>query len=137
MASRFPLMKTNLFRVIKIVFIVLLMVIPLIYLSNDISLLQAAFLFTMARPSISKFLERAVMVEFSMIPEAKDGHPMVEAITTPAITFCPYKDLKSAILSLWFLLSFSLSAGWNTEPLEGNVFSDFVMTFCNRTLMQG
>lgn len=59
-------------------------------------------MFTMARPSISKFLERAVMVEFSMIPEAKDGHPMVEAVTTPAITFCPYKDLKSVILLFLF-----------------------------------
>ena len=29
------------------------------------------------------------------------------------------------------------SAGWNTEPLEGNVFSDYVMTFCNKTNMEG
>ena len=48
----------------------------------------------MAMPSVSKFLERAVMVEFSIIPEAQDGHPTVEAVTTPAITFCPYRDLK-------------------------------------------
>ena len=56
--------------------------------------LQAAFLFSMALPSIRKYLERAVMVEISKIPEANNGQPIVEPIVTPAITFCPFKNLK-------------------------------------------
>ena len=49
----------------------------------------------MALPSIRKYLERAVMVEISKIPEANNGQPIVEPILTPAITFCPFKNLKS------------------------------------------
>ena len=49
----------------------------------------------MALPSIRKYLERAVMVEISKIPEANNGQPIVEPIVTPAITFCPFKNLKS------------------------------------------
>ena len=59
-----------------------------------LAVLQAAFLFSMALPSIRKYLERAVMVEISKIPEANNGQPIVEPIATPAITFCPFKKLK-------------------------------------------
>ena len=45
-------------------------------------------------PSITKYLERAVMVEISKIPEANNGQPIVEPILAPAITFCPFKNLK-------------------------------------------
>ena len=51
----------------------------------------------MALPSIRKYLERAVMVEISKIPEANNGQPIVEPILTPAITFCPFKNLKSVL----------------------------------------
>ena len=52
-------------------------------------------MFSMAQPSIKKYLEKAVMVEISKIPEAKNGQPIVEPLVTPAITFCPFKNLKS------------------------------------------
>ena len=51
-------------------------------------------MFSMALPSIRKYLERAVMVEISKIPEANNGQPIVEPILAPAITFCPFKNLK-------------------------------------------
>ena len=48
----------------------------------------------MAMPSVEKFLERGVMVEVSTLPLAKNGQPTLEPVTAPAVTFCPYKDLK-------------------------------------------
>ena len=88
-------MRRKLFQAIKIGFISVLVV----SISRDnnpnlISFFQAAFLFSMALPSIRKYLERAVMVEISKIPEANNGQPIVEPILTPAITFCPFKNLK-------------------------------------------
>ena len=88
-------MRRKLFQAIKIGFISVLVV----TISRDnnpylISFFQAAFLFSMALPSIRKYLERAVMVEISKIPEANNGQPIVEPILAPAITFCPFKNLK-------------------------------------------
>ena len=48
----------------------------------------------MALPSITKYLERAVMVEVSKIPEAENGQPRLEPVAPPLLTFCPYKNLK-------------------------------------------
>ena len=90
-------MRRKLFQGIKIGFISVLVVI-LVSLDNNPDnpmYYQAAFLFSMALPSIRKYLERAVMVEISKIPEANNGQPIVEPIVTPAITFCPFKNLKS------------------------------------------
>ena len=103
--------------------------------------LQVGFLVLTAWPSVTKYLERGVMVEISKIPEAQNGYQIVEPVITPAITFCPYRDLKSVFLIystvLYFTLLYCFSAGWATPPLQGPAFSDFVMTFCNRSNMQG
>ena len=48
----------------------------------------------MALPSVSRYLERSVMVEFSVIPEAENGQPRLEPVAPPVITFCPYRNLK-------------------------------------------
>ena len=56
--------------------------------------IKASFLWMMAMPSIEKFLERGVMVEVSTLPLAKNGQPTLEPVTAPAVTFCPYKELK-------------------------------------------
>ena len=86
----------NLFKGIKIGFIGLLVVRVTCTISRhlDYHLLQAAFLVMMAMPSVEKFLERGVMVEVSTLPLAKDGQPTLEPVTAPAVTFCPYKQLK-------------------------------------------
>ena len=78
-------MRRKLFQGIKIGFISVLVVI-LVSLDNNPDnpmYYQAAFLFSMALPSIRKYLERAVMVEISKIPEANNGQPIVEPIVTP------------------------------------------------------
>ena len=156
MAIRMAIMRTNLFKGVKIAFIGLLVV----NISNNISLIsntsfvcfpKAAFLYSMAVPSISKYLERAVMVEISRIPQAENGQPRLEPLAPPLLTFCPYKNLEwvrntNFVLKIfqaldqwkcWIYLGYYFSAGWNTEPLEGEVFSDYVMTFCNKTNMEG
>ena len=46
----------------------------------------------MFRPSVSRFLAREVMVVVTTLPLAKEGHLIVEPLSTPAITFCPYND---------------------------------------------
>ena len=99
MAIRMAIMRTNLFKGLKIAFIGLLVV----NISNNtsnfftiqyISFPKAAFLYSMAVPSISKYLERAVMVEISRIPQAENGQPRLEPLAPPLLTFCPYKNLE-------------------------------------------
>ena len=99
MAIRMAIMRTNLFKGVKIAFIGLLIV----NISNNTSLIsntsfvsspKAAFLYSMAVPSISKYLERAVMVEISRIPQAENGQPRLEPLAPPLLTFCPYKNLE-------------------------------------------
>ena len=91
------IMKMNLFRGVKIGFIGILVVsktfLPLVFLMNMTNI-KASFLWMMAMPSVEKFLERGVMVEVSTLPLAKNGQPTLEPVTAPAVTFCPYKDLK-------------------------------------------
>ena len=95
MIIRMGVMRMNMLKGVKIGFISLLVVSSNISPSVSIrDFPQAAFLILMAWPSIEKYLDRGVMVEISKIPEAEDGQPRLEPIATPAITFCPYKDLK-------------------------------------------
>ena len=97
MPLKMGIMKMNLFRGVKIGFIGILVVsktfLPLVFLVNMTNI-KASFLWMMAMPSVEKFLERGVMVEVSTLPLAKNGQPTLEPVTAPAVTFCPYKDLK-------------------------------------------
>ena len=97
MPLKMGIMKMNLFRGVKIGFIGILVVskifLPLVFLMNMTNI-KASFLWMMAMPSVEKFLERGVMVEVSTLPLAKNGQPTLEPVTAPAVTFCPYKDLK-------------------------------------------
>ena len=97
MPLKMGIMKMNLFRGVKIGFIGILVVsktfLPLVFLMNMTNI-KASFLWMMAMPSVEKFLERGVMVEVSTLPLAKDGQPTLEPVTAPAVTFCPYKQLK-------------------------------------------
>ena len=97
MPLKMGIMKMNLFRGVKIGFIGILVVsktfLPFVFLMNMTNI-KASFLWMMAMPSVEKFLERGVMVEVSTLPLAKNGQPTLEPVTAPAVTFCPYKDLK-------------------------------------------
>ena len=97
MPLKMGIMKMNLFRGVKIGFIGILVVsktfLPLVFLMNMTNI-KASFLWMMAMPSVEKFLECGVMVEVSTLPLAKNGQPTLEPVTAPAVTFCPYKDLK-------------------------------------------
>ena len=95
MPLKMGIMKMNLFRGVKIAFIGIL-VVSLFYpfFVLNVKNMKAAFLWMMAMPSVEKFLERGVMVEVSTLPLAKNGQPTLEPVTAPAVTFCPYKELK-------------------------------------------
>ena len=87
-------MNKKLYRIVKIVFIIFLLVRPLLTnYSLTLSPAQVVFVFTLLLPSVRRFLAEEVLVMVSTEPQARDGQVTVEPLSPPAVTFCPSQEI--------------------------------------------
>ena len=86
-------MNKKLYRIVKKVFIIFLLVRALINYPLTLSPTQVVFVFTLLLPSVRRFLAEEVLVMVSTEPQARDGQVTVEPLSPPAVTFCPSQEI--------------------------------------------
>ena len=87
------IMNKKLYRIVKKVFIIFLLVSPLMNYPLTLSPAEVVFVFTLLLPSVRRFLAEEVLVMVSTEPQARDGQVTVEPLSPPAVTFCPSKEI--------------------------------------------
>ena len=89
-------MNIKLYKIVKIVFIICLLVRSL-HLSPKWSwlthLCHVVFVFSLLLPSVRRFLAEEVLVLVSTEPRARQGQITVEPLSPPAVTFCPSREI--------------------------------------------
>ena len=55
---------------------------------------QGLFLYTVASPSVMRFLAGGVMVEVTTLPKPLDRRPQFEKVPPPTVTFCPRQNVR-------------------------------------------
>ena len=87
------IMNKKLYRIVKKVFIIFLLVRALINYPLTLSPTQVVFVFTLLLPSVRRFLAEEVLVMVSTEPQARDGQVTVEPLSPPSVTFCPSQEI--------------------------------------------